>query len=138
MGLGSGFGLVGEGQRLVGARLAGRGDDNVGRGRAHLEARARARAALRLDAVDGDARADLKDARGAFERSRLALVRYLNGVDAAKCIVIGEAVAAAGEALEDDRRSGEGEAFWRLEAEASLCRQALPVAAKRRRIDGEL
>jgi hypothetical protein len=95
-------------------------------------------AALRLDTVDGDARAELKDARGAFERSRLALVRYLNGVDAAKCIVIGEAVAAAGEALEEDRRSGDGEAFWRLEAEASLCRQALPVAAKRRRIDGEL
>ena len=58
-------------------------------------------------------------------------MRYLNGVDAAKCIIIGEAV-------EDDRRSSEGEAFWRLEAEASLCRQALPVAAKRRRIDGEL
>ena len=31
-------------------------------------------AALRLDTVDGEARADLKDARGAFERSRLCLL----------------------------------------------------------------
>ena len=96
-------------------------------------------AALCLDEkrLDGDMKTDLADARGAFERSRLALVRYLNSVDASKCIVIGEAVAAAGEAFSKERSSG-GEAAWRLDAEASLCRQALPVAARRRRIDGEL
>ena len=67
-------------------------------------------AALRLDTVDGDARADLKDARGAFERSRSrAQIKFCGALRAiaAESLVNCAQVAAGVSALPQRRRRGE-------------------------------